>query len=316
MRRMRRRWVGWVASGALFTLAVVPFRNQLGAVDTSGGLPSAGAALVAIGSNLVANGVLALTWRRVVLLTSVPLPRDAALRIWASSQLARYTVGAGQLVGRAVAGRAHGVSLSAGAVTTLVEIGWQSSLSATLALATLPWWAPGAAPVRWVGLLGVAPATVLAFGLVHPQRLLALLAQLLRLPGLRRVFRRSPATLGGVRLHRRDAARLTGMYAVNLVLRLVAFLVLFAALGGALPRHLPLALGAYAVGQVIGRLAVFAPGGLGAREGATLLVLVPAMGGGPALALVAGTRLLELVAELLFFLLTRLLSPSRAPAQR
>lgn len=308
---MKRRWVGWLLSAALFALALVPLRDQLGAVSTSGGLPPPTIALLATVANFLANGVLALTWRRVLLLTDVSLPRPTALRIWAGSQLARYGIGAAQLVGRAVAGRVHGVSLATGAVSTLVEIGWQSSLSATLALATLPWWAPGAMSVRWVGLLGVVPAAVLLLGLLRPADLLSLLARSFRLPGLRRLFPRAEEHVARISFDRSAAAGLTALYALNLVLRLVAFLLLFAAAGGSPSGDLLIALGAYAIGQMVGRLAVFAPGGLGAREAATLLVLAPVLGGGAALALVAGTRLLELVAELLFFVATRVLSPGR-----
>ncbi|MDP8970702.1 MAG: hypothetical protein M3N52_09475, partial [Actinomycetota bacterium] len=114
-----------------------------------------------------------------------------------------------------------------------------------------------------------------------------------------------------VRMGRGDAARLTLWYAANTGLRLVAFLLLFAAVGGSPTADGLRAVGAWALGQLVGRLAVFAPGGLGPREGATALTVFPAIGGGPALVLVAATRLAEIVAEGLFVAAARAARPRR-----
>jgi glycosyltransferase 2 family protein len=313
-RRSAWRLLGWALSAGIFAAALLPLRDRWSAVGDAGGLPGLIPATGAVAAYLLANGVLADTWRRVVLVTGTRLAFGEAAWIWALSQLARYTVGAAQVAGRAVVGRRYGVGAAAGAVTTLVEVGWQTSITAALMLATLPWWLPGAGDLGWLAWVAVLPVAVLAVGLVWPDGLLRGLARLLAAVPIPRLDRRRLAErVGGVALSPAEALALTARFAANSALRLAAFLLLFAAVGGAVASDWPVAVGAYAVGQVVGRLAVFAPGGIGPREGATLLVVAQVLGGGPALVLVAATRLLEMVAELAFFGVARVLRGA-APA--
>lgn len=312
----RRRWsrvLGWVLSLAILAATAALLRDRFTAVGEAGGLPGVGPSLLAGGLFLVANGVLADTWRRMVGLAG-PLPGwGAAAWVWSVSQLARYTIGAAQIGGRAVMARRYGMTGTAGAVTALVEVGWQTSITAAMVLATLPWWLPGAGDLTWLAWVGALPVLVLVWGLVAPASLLAGIAAVLRTGPLHRLTRgRLDAAAGQVRLSRGAAASLTARFAGNSALRLVAFLLLYRAVGGQLDVDgVLLATGASAVGQLVGRLAVFAPGGIGPREGATALVVAPVIGGGPALVLVAATRLLEVLAELAFFLLARLTRPAR-----
>lgn len=99
-------------------------------------------------------------------------------------------------------------------------------------------------------------------------------------------------------MDRRAAAAVTGRYLAVVGLRVAATLVVFAALGGDVAGEAVRVAGAWGVGQLAGQLAVVAPGGLGAREGAAALVLAPALGGELALLLVALVRLGEICAEL------------------
>lgn len=286
----------------------------MAAVGAAGGLPAVAPVVAAVAANVAGNAVVVLAWRDVLAAAGARLPARVAAWVWSLSQLARYTLGAAQVGGRALVGRRWGLTATAGAVTALVEVAWQSSLTATLVLATLPWWLTGAEPLRGLAAVGVLPAALLVAGLVDPQGMLRAVARVLGWAPLRRLGGvRLAAAAARVRMGRAQAARLTLLYAGNAALRLAAFLLLFAAVGGHLAADGLRAAGAYGLGQLVGRLAVFAPGGLGPREGATALAIFPAIGGGPALVLVAAVRLAEIVAEALFFAAARV---ARPPAQQ
>jgi hypothetical protein len=300
------RWAVAVLSLAAVATAVLALRGRWAAVGAAGGLPGWGASGGAVGLYALANGMLALAWHQILALVMRP-PRFVAVAwVWAASQLSRYAVGPGQVAGRALLAARHGVPATAGAVTALVELGWLICMTAALALATLPWWLPGAGHLRWLAWAAGLPTAALIVGLVRPQ---ALVTGTGRLVAWRPLDRLTGGRLRGAakRLSLRpvDAARLTALYAVNNLVRIAAFLVVFAAVGGDLRHDLLLAVGAYSIGQLVGWLAVFAPGGLGPREGATFLVVAPVLGAGPALLLVAAVRVLELAGELVFLALAR-----------
>lgn len=303
-------------------------RGRVEAVGASGsgGLPGVASVAVAVLCNAVGNGVVVAAWCGVLAAAGTPLGGRAAAWIWSVSQLARYALGAAQVGGRAVLGRRYGLGATAGAVTTLVEVAWQTAITATLVLATAPWWLPGAADLAWLAWAGALPAAALVAGLIRPDLLLRGVAAVLRWGPLRRVADdrmasapgrvqldhagdRMASALGRVQLDRAGVARVTGLYALNSALRLAGFLTLFTAVGGDLHAGGLRAVGAYAIGQVVGRLAVFAPGGLGPREGATALAVAPAVGGGPALVLVAAVRLAELLGEAAFAAVARAARP-------
>jgi len=298
----------------VLTAAVLALRGRVAGVAGAGGLPGPAVATLVVGANLLGNCLLIDAWRRLVGAVGPTLRFPAAARVWTVSQLARYTVGAAQVAGRAVAGRSHGVGASAGALTTLVEIAWGMSLTAAVVLGTAPWWLPGADDLRWAAVLAVVPTAVVVMGLIAPQRLLDVLAGVLRAAPLRRIGGdRITAAIGSVRVDRRLAAGVTVRYVGVIGFRIVAALALLGSVGGDIRRDGLRTAGAWALGQVVGAVAVFAPGGLGPREGATALLLAPAVGLEGALLFVALLRLGEVVAELLGFLAARL---GGAPAGR
>lgn len=313
-RRVAVRVALWLGSLLVLALAVLALEDRWTAVGGTGGLPGTGPVAAAVAVNVLANALLAFTWGELTAVGGGRRPSwPTTSWVWAASQLARYGLSGAQVAGRAVLARRHGLGATAGGVTALVEVAWQVAVSALLALATLPWWLPGADGVAWVALAGLAPAAVLVVGSLAPDVLLAALVRVVSWGPVSRVTRgRLSVRLGDVRLRRRDAARLTALFACNTGLRLVAFVVLLVAVGGAWPADLPLAVGAFALGQFVGRVAVFAPGGIGPREGVTALVLGPVLGAGPALVLVAATRLVEVVAELVFVAVAWTWRPSAA----
>src|SRR5436853_601794 len=81
--------------------------------------------------------------------------------------------------------------------------------------------------------------------------------------------------------------------------------------GLGLPGALPVAraAGVFALGYILGLLALFAPGGVGVREVVLIGLLTPALGGGGAVALSVASRILltvtEVVAPLCALLVTR-----------
>jgi len=60
---------------------------------------------------------------------------------------------------------------------------------------------------------------------------------------------------------------------------------------------LPLSVGVFASGYIVGLIAVFAPGGVGVREGVFLMLLEPAIGVGAATMLAVGSRFLLTATE-------------------
>lgn len=307
------RVVGAAVVAALLAVAVLVLRERLDAVGGLGGLPGPGVLAVAVAANILGNALLADAWRALVATTGVRLRAGAAARIWTVSQFARYTIGAAQVPGRALAGRRHGVGVGAGALTALVETAWLTSLTAVVALATAPAWLPGAEDLRGAALLAVVPAVVVLAGLVAPGRVLCALATLAGRGVLARLGgARLAEGLGRVDLDRRTAAGVTARFAVVVACRVVAVLALSTAVGASVPGDVPRLAGAWALGQVAGQLAVVVPGGLGVREGVTLALAAPALGVEAAALLAALIRLVEIVAEFLTFALARLL-PGGSP---
>ena len=66
--------------------------------------------------------------------------------------------------------------------------------------------------------------------------------------------------------------------------------------------------GAYPVARLIGQLGVAAPGGLGVREGAYVVLVLPIVGGPAGAAIAAWARLCAIVSELLAYAVATLLA--------
>lgn len=303
--RRVRAVVGWLVLVAVAVLAVPVVSARWDAVAGAGGLPGALPAAGAVAAYLTGNVVLVRNWRAVVRLGGGQLAWRTALWVWSASQLARYTFSLAHVGGRAALGRAHGLTVTAGALSTIVELGWMLAVSSALALATVPWWLPVGDELAWLGALAVVPPLAVVAAIVAPGRLLrgAERAAASRV-GATVVRGRLDGLAGRVALRRRDAGALTAWYALNTALRHAAFVALFLGIGAPLAQ-VPAAIGALAIGQLAGTLSI-APGGLGAREGVTAAVLTSVIGGAPALLLVASQRLLEIVAELALLAVARL----------
>lgn len=270
-------------------------------VAEAGGLPGIVPMVVAVALNIAGNALLAYTWREIVFVVGPRLPYRSAVWVWSSSQLARFALSTAQAGARAVMAARYGVTTNVAASTAVVELAWFSAMDGVLLFVTLPWWLPIAEGWRWVAAIGALPAAVVVVGIVRPDLLLRLAAWGLRLPGIRRLRGGTLAdAVERVEVAPATSARITGYFLVNFVLRATAFCVVVAATTGHIFDILLFVVGASVFGQFIGRIAVFSPGGIGPREGATAFVLAPVIGAGPALIAVAAVRLAEVAAELTF----------------
>lgn len=294
------------AVGMVGAVAVgLALRDRVGEVTSAGGLPALPAIAGAVGLHVLANAVLVQAWHGMVAVVGPRLGYGVAAWVWSAGQLARYAVGGAQVGSRALVGKRHDLPATVGAVTTLVEIVWQVAIAGALLLGTLPWWAgQGFDALVW---LAAIPVAALIAALAAPQAVLrAAAAVLRRVPVVKRRVP-PPDSPAIAAVTRPTVAAFTGLQLLNTALRIGALLLLFAAVGGAVPSEAARAVGADAVGQFAGRVVVFAPGGVGPREGATGLLLAPVLGAGGALILVAAARLAEILAELAFLGVARLL---------
>lgn len=310
MTPLRRRTLlavaGWTVGLAILLATAVALRDRWETVAAAGGVPSVAPITLAVLANAGATVALAWAWRDIVAAAGWRLDLRLAAWIWGASQLARYTLGAAQIGGRALLARRHGVPVAAGAATSLVDTLWQTSLNAAVVLATVPWWLPGGGGLEWVAWSSALPVAVLVSGLVRPDALVAAVRRLLRTRVMQALTRGRFAGGRQVHLDRRTALSITGLFVVNTAARIGGFLVLYHAVGGDVRAEGLLAVGAYVLGKLVGQAAVFVPAGIGPREGATALVVAGVIGGGAAFTLVAVTRLAEILAEVVFVAGTRL----------
>ncbi len=293
----------WGLYALVLAVLVRVFLQRVDAVEAADlVLPAWWAIVAAVACFVLANEILVRAWMGLVRLGGGELRTSLARWVWSSTQLTRYTIGMAQVASRAVVARRHGMSRTSGAMTTLLEVIWYSCVNALVAVATVPWWLAGTG-LTWAAWLAVVPGLVLALALVAPGAFVGLASWAGRLPLLRRIG--GLASASDLEVTRRDTAVLTTAYLGNFTVRLLGFVALYVGIGGPTDAW-GRVLGAFALGHLIGALAVFAPGGLGPREGVTAVVLAPLLPGGTILALVALTRLLELVAELLYAGMARL----------
>jgi uncharacterized membrane protein YbhN (UPF0104 family) len=106
----------------------------------------------------------------------------------------------------------------------------------------------------------------------------------------------------------RRTVQLLGYYCLTWIIGGAALFYLLRAVGGdPAVSSIPFLGGASAVGAIVAVLVVFAPSGLGVREGATYALLRIVAGAGPALGAVILNRLVITLVEALLFLIAPLL---------
>lgn len=311
-RRIGRRILRWFL--AIAPLVLVAWAIQARWDDVGGArLPAGWSLVVAVVANVVGNLILVSAWRWQVTRTSdvTVLFRDA-LVVWSTSQLSRLVFPGAPIGARAVLGRSYGVRGAVGAWTTLLEIVWMLSIGPFVVLVTLPAWGSHAEGWQWLGWAAVVPGVLVLWVVARPRRALRWTADVLRrVPVAKRLVPDAVEDVA-VDLSVRETASLAGLYLLNYVTRMVAFVALVAGVTSLTSSLLATALGAIALGRFVGTIALFAPGGIGPREGVTALVLGPLLGAG-ALVLVAVSRLTEVVAEAVVYVGGRLAAAKRRP---
>ena len=243
--------------------------------------------LLAVSSFLLLLGYLvsAALWGMVVVDLGGPrLPVMESVRLFMVANLGRYLPGkVWQIAGLAMMARRKGIP--AGTATGAAVLGQGIALVA--------------ATLVGVGALVGAPAATRAWSLPGALVVLAGTGVFLLPPVFRwamglwfRVARQdAPATLGSV-----HGVRWLALYAANWALYAFSFWVLAASFG-----HrgdvVPVA-SAFAAAYVLGYLMLFAPAGVGVREGFLVAFLTPFMGAGAATVLAVVARLWTTAVEL------------------
>lgn len=218
-------------------------------------------------------------WRRVLTGWGQRLSYAGAVRIWTLSNLGRYLPGkVWSIAGLAVLAQRRGVAgwAAGGSAVTMQVIAVGTGVAVTAATAR------GAVSALW---LVVAGAVVLAVIVV------------LTMPGPFRVLAR---LLGREDLRALRPAALVQAFlaaAASWVAYGVAFWLLARGLLGTNTLSIATAVGVFAAGYITGLVAIVAPGGVGVREVVLIGLLTPTLGGGGAIALSVGSRLLLTITE-------------------
>lgn len=214
---------------------------------------------------LLAYFVSAAIWGRIVRELGGPsLPTADSIRMFMIANLGRYLPGkVWQIAGLAALAKGRGVPAATAAGAAVIGQGIAVVAAAAVGLGALLG-APDPYP-RW-GLIGVA--VVVAFA-----ALLAVPTVFRRIVGVWFRLTRAEARPEVDGVH---ALRWLALYAVNWIMYALAFWVLVRSLGlGGAP--IPVA-SAFAAAYVLGYAMVFAPAGLGPREGFLILFLTPHLG--------------------------------------
>jgi len=231
---------------------------------------------------LATYAVLIGVWRGIVIAWGERLSYRDAVRIWCLSNLGRYLPGkVWSVAGLAVLARRTGVSAWAATgsavVTQAVAVGTGVSVVALAAPTSL---SPPA--------IALAAAVAVAVVLVVVDGRLPRWA--LRVAGSETALTRLPP--GAVLLA-------AGATLVSWMTYGVGFWLVARGLLGADTLGIREAIGIFAAGYLAGLIALFAPGGVGVREAVYLAMLAPHVGGGGAVALAVGSRLLLTLTEIM-----------------
>jgi glycosyltransferase 2 family protein len=229
---------------------------------------------LSLGSLAVVSALQIESWRTILHGWAQRLPFLAAARIWFLANLGRYVPGkVWSVAGMVVLAEQQGVQRWASAASAVAVQAVGIGTAAVLVAAATP---HGSSP------LWLAAAAVLALGTVALLAWKGALPRLGRLVGAATEWRALP--LGAVLAGSGLTLAAWGVYGF-------AFWALGRGLG--LPPALPLseAAGVFALGYIVGLLALFAPGGIGFRELTFVPLLTPYLGAGGAAALAVASRL-------------------------
>lgn len=302
-------WLVWTGKLALTGLVTVFIVRRVG-VDAAalGELDLASwelrpVPLVASVAALAAGyGLSASLWGRMVRELGGPrVPARTAVPLFMVANLGRYIPGkVFQIAGLAWLSRERGIPAATGA--TAAVLGQATALMGATLVGTAAFLSPALDPgIRlggWIAL-GLTWAAVLATSVPPVTRRLEALASRILVRRTRggRAGEGSEVEAGALRLRRAFGLRWTLLYAMNWGLYATAFWLLVLGLVDFIP-FLYVA-PAFAAAYVGGYVALFAPAGLGVREGLLVAFLAPVLSPEPALAVAVAARLWSTAVEVL-----------------
>jgi uncharacterized membrane protein YbhN (UPF0104 family) len=212
----------------------------------------------------------ALQWRRVLKAFGHKLPIGPSIRIWATSELARYLPGSiWQVVGRVYLIKPYGVSGSITSTTQILELCIFLLANLILAIGCLLWYGAKIAPEArawFIVAIALTPALALA---LHPKVFYWVVNRVLR------SLKKPPIVQ---RLRGKSLIRMLAVVMIGLVWQSLAVFVILDPVLGLKLDWMWVVVGAYCLAWCAGFLAFWAPGGLGVRElvfVATLAVVLP-----------------------------------------
>lgn len=285
---MRRRWL-WALQVlvaaivvALVARALRRHWSEFTALDLALDVNVGWIALSALAVALV-YAILIESWRRILAGWGQHLPYGRAARIWFLANLGRYVPGkVWSVAGLVVLAQRAGVQGWAAAASAFAMQALGLSTAVALVAAARP---AGGGALASLGLAAAALAAVATIAVLASERALRPVRNLI---GPLRDLR--PLPVGAVL----SGGALTllgwGLYGT-------AFWLLARGLGLPSTLTLPAAAGVFALGYILGLLALFAPGGVGVREAVYIALLTPALGSGGAVALSLASRLLLTLTE-------------------
>ncbi len=233
-----------------------------------------------VGTVFVTYAIQIESWRRILAGWAQQLPYGKAARIWLLVNLGRYVPGkVWSVAGLVVLAQRAGVDAWAAGASAVVIQAVGLGTGVAVVAATIP---GATSPLR---LAAAALAAVTTIGMLvweKPARWLG------RVFNVSAPLRPLPA---------RAVLVSSGLTLLSWVTYGIAFWLL--ALGLGLPATLApaTAAGVFALGYILGLLALFAPGGVGVRELVFIGLLRPALGSGGAVALSVGSRVLLTLTE-------------------
>ncbi len=219
-------------------------------------------ALVAIAFLLAAFAMAIAIWRALLLGVRAAVPYRDCLQLWSFSNLGRYLPGkVWQVVGAMVVASDLGVSRAAAGTAAILAVGYQVASGAVFALPLLP----------------RLPTVLQAFALPIVIAAIAAMVPLVFPTSLNLVLRKLGAWLpesdAPISITRARAAGWLGMLLAYWLLQGLGFVFLGLALGNDVGSSWPRWIGTWAMAYVTGLLALFAPGGIGVREGVLAVLL-------------------------------------------
>ena len=285
---MRRRWLWWALQlvvaaivARLVWAAIVRNWTEFRSLHVTLAFKPGWIALAAL-TVFATYAIQIASWRRILAGWAQHLPYRRAARIWLLVNLGRYVPGkVWSVAGLVVLAQRAGVDAwAAGASAVAMQAIGLGTAVAVVAAAT-----PSAESPLRLGLAALAAAATIGF-LAWDRGARWLAAAV----GLADRFRPLPLVA---------VAESSGLSLGSWVTYGVSFWLL--ALGLGLPATLSIvtATGVFALGYILGLLALFAPGGVGVREVVFIGLLTPALGSGGAVALTVGSRVLLTLCEVL-----------------